>query len=93
MGFKSGPRQQNEVSGVSCLVGSVNHVLHRLLVIAVLLSHLIKLFTKTTRCQTMYVIVPNKAVCHNICSLSNVHNWTSQDEMAGTFVFLIEVFF
>ena len=66
---------------VPCPGCRVNHAFPCLLVITVLLCYLLHLHTKLNSRDVMVIIVPEKVSHCDIRSLSNVHNWTSHDEM------------
>ena len=78
---------------VSHLVGSVNHVLHHLLVVSILLGHLVNPQTKLPSPLVMHVIVLNKVSCYNIYSLSNAHDWTSHNKIASGSTFSAGIVF
>ena len=74
---------------ISSPVHCVNRVLPCLLVVPIFLRYLLHPNAKSSSCDTMMIIVPQKVLCHDICSCSNAHNWTSRDEMPSVATFPI----
>ena len=83
---------RDRASQILCLVGSIDHVFYCLFVVPIFFCHLIQSQMKLTGCHMMHIIVLKKTLCHNVYSLSNAHDWTFHNEMAGVSTLLAETF-